>query len=111
VTLGAALLLVALVSVPLCMRRVPPNRWYGVRTAATFADEGVWYDANAWAGKRLLAVAVIGAAVLVLASALSECGPEALGITAAVLGLGSVSVAIGAWFVARRMLERKRRGG
>lgn len=28
------------------MRNVRPNPWYGVRVAATFADERVWYDAN-----------------------------------------------------------------
>jgi hypothetical protein len=37
---------------PLATRRVRPNRWYGLRVPATFADTGVWYDANAIAGLR-----------------------------------------------------------
>ena len=40
-------LLLAGLAVPLMRRRVPPNGLYGLRVAATFADEEVWYEANA----------------------------------------------------------------
>jgi hypothetical protein len=56
--------LIALIAVPLVLRKVGPNRWYGLRTAATLADRALWYDANAWAGWALLcAVGVIALGV------------------------------------------------
>src|SRR5688572_8540710 len=60
---AVGLLLVA-GAVPLLRRRVRPNGWYGLRTPATFADEAVWYEANAGSGRDLL---LLGLLVLSLA--------------------------------------------
>lgn len=46
--LSAVLLIV--LAIPLWMRMVPPNRFYGVRTRATLGDEQRWYVVNASAG-------------------------------------------------------------
>lgn len=43
------------VSVPLIVRMVPMNRWYGVRTRKAFASEDNWYELNAYGGKLLAA--------------------------------------------------------
>jgi hypothetical protein len=51
VGLGLAL---AAVSVPLILRRVPMNRWYGVRTRKAFASSENWYELNEYGGKLLL---------------------------------------------------------
>ena len=51
VGLGLAL---ASLSVPLMLRRVPMNRWYGVRTRKAFASEANWYELNEYGGKLLL---------------------------------------------------------
>lgn len=55
------------VSMPLIRRRVPMNRWYGIRTRKAFASEDNWYAINAYGGKVffvfgvfLLAVAWFG---------------------------------------------------
>jgi hypothetical protein len=45
-------LLLVVLGWPMAARRVRPNRWYGLRVPATFADEQVWYDANAVAGRE-----------------------------------------------------------
>ncbi len=42
-------------SIPLVLGMVPPNRFYGVRTRRTFASKEVWYAANRFGG---VAVAV-----------------------------------------------------
>jgi uncharacterized membrane protein len=47
------LLLVGL-SIPLLLRRVKPNWWYGFRTQKTFSDERIWYESNAYTAKWLL---------------------------------------------------------
>ena len=47
------------VGLPLADRRIPPNRWYGVRVRATFADQHIWYETNAQAGRDLTALGVL----------------------------------------------------
>ena|SRR5689334_20923510 len=61
-TVTSIILIVA--GVPLAMRRVAPNGLYGVRVPATFANERVWYDANAASGRDLI---IAGAATLIAA--------------------------------------------
>jgi uncharacterized membrane protein len=59
--------LLALVAVPMWMRRVPPNVWYGFRTARTLSNEQVWYTVNQTAGRDLFTagmVTCIGAIIL-----------------------------------------------
>jgi hypothetical protein len=43
----------ALISIPMILRRVKPNYWYGFRTRKTLENEQVWYDVNEYSGKRL----------------------------------------------------------
>lgn len=50
--------LVMALSVPMILRRVKPNSWYGLRTSKTLADEKVWYEANAYCGRVLFGVAL-----------------------------------------------------
>jgi uncharacterized membrane protein len=66
-TILACNVLFALVALPLAMRRVSRNRWYGYRTRATLGSDFVWYEANAYFGRSSLvasAVACIAAVVL-----------------------------------------------
>ncbi len=46
-------------AIPLVLRRVPPNRWYGLRVPATLADEHVWYEANVVAGRDFIKAGVV----------------------------------------------------
>ncbi len=52
-------LLIAGLAVPLVAGRVPPNPWYGFRTPRTLRDPAVWYPANAYAGRWLLAAGIV----------------------------------------------------
>ena len=96
---------------PMAARRVPPNRWYGLRVPATLADERVWYDANAVAGRDMMA---LGTLVLVVALALPRVAELRdsvySGVCAGVLGLGAVVMTVRGWRLANRLL-RERRGG
>src|SRR5262245_46122373 len=53
-----------LVSIPLVLRRVPPNRYYGVRIKRAFEDERIWYSLNRVGG---IALSAAGAFYLVFA--------------------------------------------
>lgn len=52
-------LLMILVSVPMVMRRVPPNAFYGFRTPKTLSNPQIWYQANRLAGVNLIVGAIL----------------------------------------------------
>jgi hypothetical protein len=43
-----------LLSIPLILGLVPPNRGYGIRTAKTISEPRLWYSANKFGGWTLL---------------------------------------------------------
>ena len=104
---GTGLLLVIL-SLPLVARRVPPNSLYGLRVPSTFANEEVWYEANARSGRDLLR---LGLVLIVLAIALPALG---LGLSAYALAWSTVAVvgvlvlAITGWRRANRLLREQK---
>jgi uncharacterized membrane protein len=59
-----ACILTAATSVPLALRLIPPNPVYGFKTRLTRSDPGVWYDANAFVGRLMIAASIVSAAIL-----------------------------------------------
>ena len=99
---GVGLLLFGL-GWPLARRRIRPNRWYGLRLPATFADDRVWYEANAVAGRDMMAVgAAVGLTGLLLPAAGLHPTLVAVGC-AAILTVGSLASTLRAWRLANRL--------
>ena len=86
-------LLLIVLAVPLIRRRVPMNRWYGVRIPRAFASEANWYAINEVGGRWLAGagglVALAGAFVVlwpptsitgVLVAALAPVAPVLLAL-------------------------------
>lgn len=78
------------VSIPMILRWVPMNRWYGVRTRRAFASDEAWYEINAFGGKAffvfglfLVAVAWFGRDVL--PDPRDALAPVMMGVPAAAL--------------------------
>jgi len=94
-------------SIPLVQRRVSPNRCYGLRIPATFADETVWYEANARAGSDLLKLGLlliaVGAGLYLLKM---PSGVEVLLWFVIVEG-GVIGLLIRNWRFANRLLEKQ----
>jgi uncharacterized membrane protein len=85
ILLLSAILLV-LLAIPLWLRRVPPNRFYGVRTRATLSDEARWYDVNARSGLDLFVAGVVMlVGITVIGSVGARWPAELRDLTAAVL--------------------------
>lgn len=63
--LGVISLSMMVITLPMIERRVKPNLWYGFRTRKTLNDERLWYDVNAYAGRRLFVVGMINTLALV----------------------------------------------
>jgi len=106
VALGSSLILIAM-AIPLIRRRVPPNAAYGLRVPATFADEWVWYEANARSGRDLLALGVVSMA-LALAIPILGFSIAAYLAWAAVLFAGAIATCVLGWLRANRLLKEKR---
>ena len=58
--------LLAFLSIPLILRQIGPNPWYGFRVRKTLDDPAVWYPVNAYSAKRLLAVGLASSVTAVL---------------------------------------------
>ena len=46
--------LIVVLSIPLVMRKVKMNRFYGVRIPKSFSSEANWYAINAYGGRQLI---------------------------------------------------------
>ena len=61
-------LVVVAAAVPLALKKIPMNDWYGVRLRKAFQSDENWYAINAYGGKWLIAcgavIAAIGAVML-----------------------------------------------
>ena len=62
------------VSIPLIMRKVPPNSFYGCRTRKTLSNSRIWYEANHIAG---IDFCIGGVVVLFSALAMFVLGQKA----------------------------------
>src|SRR4051812_44592985 len=95
-------------AIPLIRRRVKPNKTYGLRVPATFADEWVWYEANAGTGRDLLygGLCELAAALLLLPISI---------VAYALINAGVILVSV-LWMVgagtsrADRLLKQRREG-
>jgi SdpI/YfhL protein family len=84
--------LIILLAIPLILRRVPRNDWYGLRTEKTMhGPEQVWYDANRDAGLGLCAVGILTLAAALCGVLLFHRALLAAAITAAVLLVSSTA--------------------
>ena len=96
-----------LIGWPLAQRRVPPNRWYGVRLPATLSNPTLWYEANAVCGEdlvRLGLVLLVVALGLSLVRGLPELGYVA--ICMAVFLVGSIRATVRGIRVVKRRSVR-----
>jgi hypothetical protein len=54
-------LLLAGISVPMILGKIPPNGLYGFRVKKTMENPEIWYPVNAYSGKWLLAAGLVQA--------------------------------------------------
>jgi uncharacterized membrane protein len=92
-------------AVPLVLRRVPPNDFYGFRVPKTLDDPAVWYPANAFTGYCLLAAAtVLSAAALLLGLRHPELGVVRFTIVWTVVCVVMLTLAVGLSYLYLRSL-------
>lgn len=84
------------------MQRIRPNRFYGIRTPATYADRRVWRDANRQAGRGLM---VLGVLVTLFSLSLVVLPGDRWPLAMAALLLGTLGWAIASVAYASRRLD------
>ena len=104
VCVAAGILMVA-AGVPLFLRRIPPNPFYGVRIASTLGNDRVWYEINARAGRDLIGIGTVYLVLLGLAARFGEAWPPALRVVGplAVLVAGLMIDTVTLLHAARRL--------
>ncbi len=70
-------LVLALIAIPLLLRKVPRNIIYGFRTRATLSDDFVWYEANAHFGRGLVIASVVTAVAALVLYPVQSLSPTA----------------------------------
>ena len=103
INIGVALLLAGL-SLPLILRKVPMNRFYGVRFPQSFKSNEAWYEINAYGGKALLiaTIPILLAGLYGLLAAPNPSGPYSL-ICAGVLVLSVMLASLASYWKARKV--------
>lgn len=86
-TVLACEVLFSLLSVPLILRKVPPNPVYGYRTPTTLRQPALWYEANAYFGWRFLTASLVAGIAFALLHGTVPMSPEAF-LPASVVALG-----------------------
>jgi uncharacterized membrane protein len=96
-------------AIPLMRRRVPPNALYGLRVPATFADEWVWYEANAQSGRDLFVLGWIELVYAVLLPLLPHMTAEKYALAnVAYMLVGMLGFAVIGWRRANRLLRERK---
>lgn len=103
-----SLLFMAL-AVPLILRKVPMNPVYGARFSLSFKSTENWYDINAAAGKYLIfwSLPILGIGLYGLMQ--RNTAMEAYALTAVVLTLGCVGIAVIQSYMAAQKIDKLNR--
>jgi uncharacterized membrane protein len=91
-----------LVSIPLILRLVPRNSFYGLRIPPTCNSESVWYDANALCGRHLL---TLGLAMVALEFVLPRSMRTA--VLATIGWSGFFTILVVDWRIANRWYRER----
>lgn len=84
--------IIAVVSVPLMLNVVPPNRVYGFRTQQTLTNRELWFRANRFAGCALFIASVTSAAIFAVRPEYAS-GRSAVGLVVFLVPLVAALVA------------------
>ncbi len=88
-------LLMAVISIPMIQRLVPPNPFYGFRVRKAFSSPEIWYEINAYSGKRLLVVGLVSALLAALLYMVPGLGLDIYALTlAVVVAIGLIVVLV-----------------
>ena len=87
-------------SIPLILRIIPRNSWYGFRTAKTLSSDVIWYQTNYIGGLyMLIASSVQLAGLITILLIATDESVDFLATNATAVLLAPLIIAIVAWFL------------
>jgi hypothetical protein len=86
--------LLTALSIPLILGKIGPNPWYGFRVRKTLDDPAIWYSANAYAGKRLFVVGLVGSLIAVVLYFVPNMDLNSYALSCAGMTVGGLIVAV-----------------
>lgn len=106
INLGSAMLLVA-VSIPLVLRKVRMNPFYGVRITKSFESEANWYALNEYGGKQLILwsvpMIIVGMLCIVFPVVKDKDEPMAFVVGLLPMSVGLIGALWRIWVFSRRL--------
>jgi uncharacterized membrane protein len=81
-------------AIPLILRKVPPNIWYGFRFPKTVNNPKVWYPANHYSGKLLLYAGILTIGLSMICASLPGITPERYAVLVSILLIGIIAVVL-----------------
>ena len=87
-------LLLAAISVPMILGKIPPNGLYGFRVKKTMENPEIWYKVNAYSGKWLFAASLVQAAASAGLYFLPGLSLDGYAYTLLAVWMGTFSVAM-----------------
>lgn len=78
-------------SVPLILRKIPPNSWYGFRTHQTLSNDNIWYSVNHMAGMDFM---IVGFIIIIVACLTYVFSNKFSTLIVEVINLSMMSVSI-----------------
>ncbi len=104
VTAGVVTLIFVLVAIPLVLRKVPRNVLYGFRTPTTLKNDKIWYEANAYFGRGLIAASIVSIPAILILYFFVRSEPDLfLALSLAVLFIPSVIATIFTFVYIRKL--------
>ena len=102
-SLFAVPVILIVVAIPLALRQVPRNWFYGFRTAYTLSSDEVWFRANQIAGVALVIAGGIWVCLGLILPAVMVSFPSAV-VTVRLLGMGllAIALAVSFWLTYRK---------
>lgn len=91
---AASGLLLSGLSIPLILKKIPPNLIYGFRVPRTLKNQGLWYAANHFAGKRLLASGLLTTAAALGLYFIPGITVDAYAIGASIVVVAALAVTV-----------------
>jgi hypothetical protein len=85
-------LLLCILSIPMILKIVKPNGLYGFRVKKTLENPDIWYTANCYSGKWLLATGLITIMTAIVLACMPDLSIDAYAL--AVLAVFSIAFAI-----------------
>jgi len=67
-------IIIFILSIPLILNIIPPQKWIGIRTSKTLSDEEIWYRVNRFAGWALLVSSVFYISIAEMFPCAVPCG-------------------------------------